>query len=135
MFGKAARKRRNKRREERRDYRASKKDARRAARLDRQQSRQNTRIENVNTRADVKLGMVSAGIDPYGWVGDVTSGIVGVADAASKYGQSVQYGAAFDSLSDEERAKLGQGGGAGGDDDNTLLLVGAAAAAYFLLKK
>ena len=91
--------------------------------------RQSTRMSNADGRQTTKQGMVAAGMNPNAWVSDVAGGVVGLANAASSYGQA-KHGLSPEAQEAQKRTKKTEGG-----DDKTILLVGAAAAAYFLTKK
>jgi len=79
-------------------------------------------------RQETRQGMVSMGMNPNDWVGDIASGVVGVANAASSYGQA-KAGMSPEQIEAQKRQ------GVEPETDNTPLLLAAGAAAYFLTKK
>lgn len=138
MFGKKARQRRADRRDERHLRRADKKAARRNSRMDRATARQESRNAATSMRQETKQSMVSAGLDPNSWVKDVAGGVVGLANAASSYGQAAKMsGMDFAGMSPEavEAFKSKQASPPPTDSDSILPIAAAAAGAYFLLKK
>lgn len=135
MFGAKARKRRASRRDDRRANKAAKVDARRSAKAERAEARQGTRMANAAGRQDTKQGMVAAGMNPNAWVSDVSQGVVGLANAASAYGQAAQLA---DGMTPQGMEALGRSNIAPKEpaaSPNTMMLAAAAAAAFFLLKK
>ena len=98
--------------------------------MERAGARQSTRLTKADGRQTTKQGMVSAGMNPNSWVSDVSQGVVGIANAASTYGQAkVGAGMSPEAMEAQKRNSAPPEG------DNTMLLLGAAAAAYFISKK